>query len=71
MQIKKLHNWNLSYSEAVELQKSLAREVRHIKLRKQRHMAVAGLDCAFSKDGQKIIAVVVVLQLPHPDDDLP
>ena len=64
MQTKKLHSWNLSYSEAVELQKRLARQVRRIKLKKQPKI-VAGLDCAFSKDGQKIIAAVIVLELPE------
>ena len=63
MQIKKLHSWNLSYSEAVALQKSLARQVQHINLKK-RPQTVAGLDCAFSRDGRNIIAGVVVLQLP-------
>jgi deoxyribonuclease V len=63
MQIKNLHNWNLSYQQAIELQKRLARQVKHTKLRKQ-PKTVAGLDCAFSKNGRKIIAVVVVLKLP-------
>lgn len=63
MQIKKLHSWNLTYSQAIELQKRLARQVQHIKLKKQ-PKTVAGLDCAFSKNGQNIIAAVIVLQLP-------
>ncbi|MBN2183369.1 MAG: deoxyribonuclease V [Sedimentisphaerales bacterium] len=64
MKIKRLHNWNLSYKEAVELQRRLAGQVRHTKLEK-RPKIVAGLDCAFSKDGKKIIAAVVVLRLPE------
>lgn len=63
MQIKKLHKWNLTYSQAIELQKRLAGQVKHAKLRKQ-PKTIAGLDCAFSKDGKKIIAAVVVLKLP-------
>jgi len=63
MQIKKLHSWNLSYSQAIELQKRLAKQVRHIKLKNQPEI-IAGLDCAFSKNGQNIIAAAVVLQLP-------
>jgi len=63
MEIKKLHSWNLSYSQAIELQKRLAVQVKHLKL-KNRTKIIAGLDCAFSRDGTKIIAAVVVLQLP-------
>ncbi len=64
MQTGKLHKWNLSYSQAIELQKRLASQVKHIKL-KNRPKTIAGLDCAFSSDGQKIIAAVVVLRLPE------
>ena len=63
MQIKKLHSWDLSYSQAVEQQKRLAERVRQIKLKNQPKL-VAGLDCAFSRDGRNIIAGVIVLQLP-------
>lgn len=63
MQIKKLHNWNLTYAQAIELQKRLAGQVKHTKLKKQPE-TIAGLDCAFSKNGEKIIAAVVVLKLP-------
>ena len=63
METQKLHNWNLSYSQAIELQKRLARQVKHTKLDRQ-PKTVAGLDCAFSKNGEKIIAAVVVLKLP-------
>ena len=63
MHIKNLHNWNLTYSQAIELQKRLARQVKYTKLKKQPE-TIAGLDCAFSKNGEKIIAVVVVLKLP-------
>ena len=64
MQIKQLHDWNLPYSEAANLQKKLAEKVKHIKIKKQPRI-VAGLDCAFSKDGQRIIAAVVVLKTPE------
>ena len=33
MEIKKLHSWNLSYSQAIELQKRLAVQVKHLKLK--------------------------------------
>lgn len=62
MQIKKLHSWNLSYSQAIELQKDLACKVQFTPLKKTPKL-IAGLDCAFSKDGRKIIAAVIVLKL--------
>ena len=63
MQTKKLHSWNMSYSQAAGLQKRLAGKVRFIPLKKHPKL-IAGIDCAFSKDGKKIIAAVVVLKLP-------
>lgn len=61
MQTKKLHGWNLSYSQATALQKHLAQQVQQVELKIQPKM-VAGLDCALSPDGKRIVAVVVVLQ---------
>jgi len=52
----------LSYKQAVELQKDLAEEVKFTAI-KETPKTVAGLDCAFSKDGKRIIAAVVVLKL--------
>ncbi len=63
MQTKDLHSWNMPYSQADELQKRLAGKVRFVPLKKHPKL-IAGIDCAFSKDGQKIIAAVVVLRLP-------
>jgi deoxyribonuclease V len=63
MQIRDLHSWNLSYSQAAQLQKRLAGKVRIVPLKKQPKI-IAGIDCAFSKDGKKIIAAVVVLKPP-------
>ena len=63
MRTKVLHSWNLSYSEAIELQKRLAGQVQFTPLKKQPKL-IAGIDCAFSKDGKKIIAAVVVLKPP-------
>ena len=63
MKTKKLHNWDLSYSQAAELQKAMASAVQFQALKK-RPKLVAGLDCALSKDGGKIFAAVVVLKLP-------
>ena len=64
MQTKKLHSWNLSYSQARDCQKTLASKVQLVPLKKQPKL-IAGIDCAFSKDGKKIIAAVVVLKLPN------
>ena len=63
MKTKKLHNWNLSYSQAIGLQKLLAGNVQLAPLKKPPKI-IAGLDCALSRNGQKIIAAVVVLKLP-------
>ena len=63
MKIKSLHSWNLSYSQARDCQKNLASKVQLIPLKKPPKL-IAGIDCAFSKDGEKIIAAVVVLKLP-------
>ena len=61
--MKKLHKWNLSYAQAREVQMSLAGKVQFTPLRKKPEV-VAGIDCAFSKDGERILAAVVVLKLP-------
>jgi len=61
--MKKLHSWNLSYSQARDCQKNLASKVQLVPLKKPPKL-IAGIDCAFSKDGKKIIAAVVVLKLP-------
>ena len=63
MKIKKLHNWNLSYSQAIALQKSLSRKVQMMELKTQ-PKTIAGIDCAFSRDKKKIFACAVLLRLP-------
>jgi len=64
MQTQKLHDWNLSYSQAIALQKQLAQQVQQVEL-KSKPKTIAGLDCALSKDEGKIIAAVVILQMPN------
>lgn len=66
MKTKKLHKWNLSYSQARTLQTQLASRVRYTPIKK-RPTLVTGLDCAFTKDGRRIIAAAVVLSLPGFD----
>jgi deoxyribonuclease V len=61
VQTKKLHNWNLSYSQAIALQRELAQKVQQIPLR-NRPTTIAGLDCALSADSRRIVAAAVVLQ---------
>jgi deoxyribonuclease V len=63
VRIKKLHNWNLSYSRAIALQKSLSKKIKLIKLKNQ-PKTIAGIDCAFSRDKKRIIACAVLLKLP-------
>jgi deoxyribonuclease V len=62
MKTRKLHKWDLSYKEAIETQRRLASQVRFTRMRRGPRTA-AGLDCAFSKDGRRIVAAVVVLKL--------
>jgi len=62
--MRKLHKWNLSYSQARDVQTSLAGKVQFSPLGRSPKV-VAGIDCAFSKDGQRILAAVVVLRLPE------
>ncbi|MCJ7730269.1 MAG: deoxyribonuclease V [Sedimentisphaerales bacterium] len=61
--MKNLHNWNLSYSQAAHLQTRLAEKVRFEPLRSKPEL-IAGLDCAFSGDGRRIVAACVLLKLP-------
>jgi deoxyribonuclease V len=69
MQTKNLHSWNLSYKQAIDLQRRLASEVQFTPLKKMPEL-IAGLDCALSKDGQKIIASAVVLRTPKAEKGL-
>jgi len=63
MKTRKLHEWDLSYEEARNLQVRLAKQVRFTAI-KNKPTIVAGLDCAFSKDDKRIFAAVVVIKLP-------
>jgi len=69
MRISKLHSWSLSYAEARELQKRLACEVQFTPL-KEPPKLIAGLDCAFSKDGKRIVAAAVILRIPNVEKGL-
>jgi len=69
MQTKNLHSWNLSFAEARELQKRLACDVQFSPLQEPPKL-IAGLDCAFSKDGKRIIAALVALKIPNAQKGL-
>jgi deoxyribonuclease V len=62
MKTIKLHEWDLSYKEAIEIQHRLASLVRFTAI-KRKPRIIAGLDCAFSKDGKRIFAAVIVIDL--------
>jgi deoxyribonuclease V len=62
MKTSKLHEWDLSCAEARQLQLRLAQRVRFVAMKKKPTI-VAGLDCAFSKDGKTIFAATVVIDL--------
>lgn len=61
---KKLHDWRISPSDAIRLQKELARRIDLSPLQKLPKF-VAGLDCALSKDAQSIYAAAVVFLFPQ------
>ncbi len=63
--MRNLHEWNLSYAEARRLQTELAGRVELVPL-KEKPRLIAGLDCAFSKDGKRTFAAVVVLKVCSP-----
>jgi deoxyribonuclease V len=60
VKIKNLHNWNVTVKKAIELQKSLAKQVQMRRFDKKLR-TIAGIDCAFTADKKNIIACVVVL----------
>jgi len=62
MKARNLHEWDLSCKEAIEIQRQLASQVRFAAMKK-RPKIIAGLDCAFSKDGKRIFASAVVIDL--------
>ncbi len=57
-----LHDWNLSYGEARQVQVELAGRVEFVPLAKEPEI-IAGLDCAFSGDGKRTFAALVVLKV--------
>ncbi len=60
--MRNLHEWDLSYAEARELQTRLAGQVQFEPLDKPPRLIV-GLDCAFSRDGKRTFAAAVMLEV--------
>ncbi len=58
----RLHEWDLSYAQARQLQTELAGRVQIVPLRKEPQF-IAGLDCAFSRDGRRTFAAAVLLEV--------
>jgi len=64
MKIEKLHDWNLSPREAIEIQKQLAYEVVAENKFHEPIKTVAGIDLGFDLKTDTSRAVVVVLSFP-------
>ncbi len=59
--MQQLHEWDLPYAEARAVQAQLAGRVRFTRLPKAPEL-IAGLDCAFTQGGKRILAVAIVLR---------
>lgn len=62
MRIRRLHAWTREPAAAIQLQAKLAQRVRLRPLRSPVRI-IAGVDCAFSRDGSTVIAGAVVWDL--------
>lgn len=65
MEIKHLHDWNLSPAQAIEIQKQLRYEVETQDRFKQPIKTVAGIDLGYDVKNDTSRAVVVVLSFPE------
>ena len=63
MKIRALHSWELSYKEAIDIQKRLSGQVRQIPL-KEPVKTIAGADVSYSKPGAEVYAAVLVFSFP-------
>jgi deoxyribonuclease V len=64
--MKRLHEWDISFRDAIKLQKLLGHRVQFSRIRKKPKL-IAGIDCAFTADKKRIIGCVVVLSYPQMD----
>jgi len=66
MKVRNLHPWNVSYAEAIELQRKLSSNViRRSSFRIDRLRLVAGCDISYSKATNRCYCAVVVLSFPE------
>ncbi len=66
MLIRNLHSWNITPSEAIEIQKSLRRlVVSNPSIRPETITMVAGCDAAYSRRGDRVFASVALLSYPR------
>ena len=63
MRYKKFNDWDLTRTEAVEVQKRLREQVRVEPLKREPRL-VAGCDISFNKFSEIVYAGIVVLRLP-------
>ena len=63
MKIKNLNRWDVDYSEAAIIQKSLAEALKFVPLKKDLRF-IAGADVSSQKGDNRVYASVVVLSLP-------
>jgi deoxyribonuclease V len=64
--MRPLHEWDISFRDAIKLQKLLAQRVQFERIRKNPKL-IAGIDCAFTADKKRIIGCAVVLRYPQMD----
>ena len=62
--LPKLHDWNLSPTQAVAMQKGLRERVQLAPLDLSQVRTVAGADISFNKFSETIYAGIVVLTFP-------
>ena len=63
MKIRKIHPWKTSVKEAIRIQKRLSKKIKRSKVSGPIKV-IAGCDASFPKDGNKVLAAVVVLSFP-------
>jgi len=63
VRIARTHRWDLSVEEALRLQRRIATAI-DTGARLGRVRLVAGADAAYHRDGERLVAAVVVLALP-------
>jgi deoxyribonuclease V len=64
MKIRKLHRWDVSYEEAVRIQKKLREKLVFSPL-EQEVSLIAGADISFSRKDPRLFAGVVVMKIPE------